>query len=483
MIRCPFSHVHPAHIVLGGIVSLGILLSSPRTAAGASGNMANHRFEACGPVALREALSLLACDVNATECADLAGTDVNGVTPMEGLLRAAQSLKVPARALHLTPHELALIDAPAILHASLPRDRDHFVVFRGAKDARLDISDPSNKVHSMLLTPSQLGLMWDGRCVVFARQPRWAVLKVSVHRARTVLAGAAGLALGIVGASYVLARMAKRGRTDDSGARRERTVLVRMVGIGAAASVVLLLLYVWTAPQRLRGSSPVLLGADVLDLGEIDWMTSSVTSLWISNQGQGPVEVYNGKIQSSSAWIRARASKPNLAPGAKGELKITVRPQRKVGPFAHSVLIPFSGNAGVAPLKIRGSVSGPGTAYPPRLYLGRVKPRQALHRKLFYFARKPDAHVREIRCGSHPVEAHFVSRNAFVTEIEVVLSAPTAAGTLRDALEIITDDRPQARVVVPLEGTVLSEATDRNVERTHLAIGGQPPLSRGNEGE
>ncbi len=445
------------HILLCHVVLLVILWPGLSTARGLSKDVARARSEACGPAALRSALSLLGRDVNPAACADLAETDANGVTTMAGLLRAVRSLQIPARAMRVTPHELALIDAPAILHASLPGDRDHFVVFRGPEGARLEISDPSNKIQSALLTPAQLGLMWDGHCIVFTPKPLRTYLRVAVHRARAVLASVLGLALGVIGSSYVLARMSKGVRTEIQSAVRERIALFRMVGLGTVAGVVLLLLCVWIVPQDGRAGSPVFLGADVLDVGEIDWMTSFATSVWTCNEGRRPIQVYNNKIKSSSASVRAKASQVELPAGTKGELKIALRPQRRVGPFEHSLLVPFSDDAGVATLKVRGSVLGPGTVYPPRLYFGRVESTQLLRRKLLYFAHRPEARVQEIRCGSHSIETHVVSRSAFLTEIEVILPVPREEGDLRGTLEILADDRPEGGIVVPFEGTVVPD--------------------------
>ncbi len=425
-------------------------------AASSSRVAAREKSASCGPVALESVLSLLGDTVSAAKCAELAETDANGVTTMAGLVRAARSLDIPARAMHLTPDELAAVDTPSILHVVLPHEKDHFVVFRGRRGRQLEIGDPSGKIASMLMTPAQLRLMWDGNCLVFTGKPFRVSLIVSILRARNVLSVVAGLALGVLGSSYVILRFLKGAGRGEPNPTGEKIGWFGLTATGAVVIGVLSLLLVWTDHGGPTGQLQLVPGMSVLDVGEIEWTSSFATSVWICNAGQGPVKIYNDKVKSSVAWIRARATDANLPARAKGELKISVMPRRRVGPFEHTVLIPSSGSVGPATLEVKGFVLGPGVPYPSRFYFGRVKPRQLLRKEFIYFARKPDAHVQKVSCGSHLIEAHITKKNSFVTAITVVLSAPTKAGSFQDTVEIVADDQSEKRLAIPLEGTVES---------------------------
>jgi hypothetical protein len=93
--------------------------------------------ESCGPQALVTAFALGGQQVEASQCATLAGTSPQGITTLSGLQEAARALGGRVRGMYLTPAELALLGRVAILHAAVPGRPDHYLVFVSKRERSL----------------------------------------------------------------------------------------------------------------------------------------------------------------------------------------------------------------------------------------------------------------------------------------------------------------------------------------------------------
>lgn len=153
----------------------------------------------CGPGALHVALSLLGASVDLDSCLQLTQVDPNGTTTLANIQAAASTLGYAASGMRLTPEELAGLTVPAILHVTLPSEAQHFLVYRPGDGSHIRLIDPSMTGLAEAFTPDQLGLMWEGDCLVFTSKAVAAKLKVALGRVSVVLRLCVG---GIRGAGH-----------------------------------------------------------------------------------------------------------------------------------------------------------------------------------------------------------------------------------------------------------------------------------------
>lgn len=420
----------------------------------------------CGPLSITEAFSLLGHSVSSSQCAKLAGTDPNGVTTLAGLQTAVSALGESATGMHLSPEELALIKRPAILHVSTPGIDDHYVVFASMTGYYFNLIDPLRDNVKEKYTAEQLRLMWQGDCLVFTPRPFLASLKVGAWRLRGIIAGCAGIVIGILMSILVIDRLAKHRRfpINTTLANIQKPVMTVLgIFVLVAAFGIVLSVQAIAAGRPVSKAPCLLLGNAALNLGDVDFGKPLHTAVWLGNTGSDTLKIDSKKIKGSCSCIRASASSSELKSGDKGYLRVYFNPPRKIGPFKYSLLVPSNDPHGDKVLTVKGRIIGAGgVVYPPQLYLGRVKNIEGVDKKLFYVLRRPDIKIVKVTCNLPSALCTFSKRNASAFEINVSLTELPKPGLFRGIINILTNDpeTEYAKIAVPFSGIV--EPTEGN---------------------
>ena len=414
----------------------------------------------CGPLALRTAISLLGKSVDIAECAELAGTDPNGMTTLAGLQSAAQALGWSTKGMRLTTEGLAFIGGPAILHVCLPTAKDHFMVFASRKGDFFDLIDPTQGEQKTRYTAEQLGLMWEGDCIVFTPNPFMASVKAGVYRTRGMITIVVGIVLGIFAAVSISSGLSRHvcfSFDSITGAARKSIVVV-LLSVAFVAATITVLGAMTIGNRRPKVGGPRLtIGTTVLNLGDVDIGKGFAASIWVRNDGRGTLRIDKDGIMSSCSCVRATVSEFELSDGCKAELRVSLKPAKRIGPFEHSLYIPSNDPQGGRVLFVKGQVSGlGGVVYPPCLYFGRIASVEGVRKSLSYILRHEDIRVLEVQSDSPWVVCEFDQRSPEAFEIRVSLAELPKPGVFDGTIRIATNDPyPQGReIVVPFSGVV-----------------------------
>ncbi len=451
-----------SYILIFMVSFCAVVLCETSLRAGTQGtshtNLSDKAVNSCGPRALRAAMSLLGHSIDITRCAELAGTDPNGVTTLAGLQNATQVLEQSCKGMNLKPNELAFISRPAILHVSLPSAKDHFVVFTSSNKGFFELIDPAHGQQKNFYTADQLRLMWKGDCVVFTDNPFITSLKAGTYRARGIISVIVGIALGTFAAILMaLGLLRYSGFSFDT-----ITVSTRRSAAFVLGTIVFIPTVIMVMGMRVAGNdSPkakgpqLILGATVLNIGDLEWGKNFMTSIWIGNEGSGTLKIDKKKVMTSCACLRATVSKSELKGRDKDQLRIRMGPQKKMGPFQYSVFVPSNDLQHGKVLTIQGQVTGSGgIVYPPRLYFGRVDGVEGASKKLLYILRRQDVKILNVTSDLPFVTCTFNKRNASTFEINVSMEELPKAGPFHGTINIVTNDpeTEYAEIAVPLSG-------------------------------
>ena len=422
--------------------------------------------ESCGPRSLNAALSLLGHSVDIYRCAELAGTDDNGVTTMAGLLSASRVLSKPAKGMHLSPKELALINNPALLHVSLPDAKEHFMVFASSDGINFELIDPLSKSTDIrqFYTADQLRLMWKGDCLVFTPRPLLTSIKIGLWRARGVITVLGGLIVGMLGATIVIAKLSKYHYSFlNMNRTMSRRFVVAAISMLVVIGVVVCSILVLINNHYHSNNPNLVLGITSLNIGKIKLGKSFQTSIWLCNFGKGNLEIDKKKIKKSCKCIGVELSKYELSSGEKTQMKIRLNPPRKLAPFEYSVFIPSSNykeQSKPSFIKIKGQVIGPGgIVYPPRLYFDRISNTEEVRKELAYIVRRDGVKILNVTSDSPFVTCNF-QRISHTFKIEVLLTKLPKLGPFNGIIKIVTNDPDPdyTEIKIPFYGEVIPQA-------------------------
>lgn len=398
-----------------------------------------HKEDTCGPLALKTCLMLFGHAVEASVCADLAGTDAAGSTTMAGLAKASRQLGRKVLGVRLAPRELATLNRPAILHTSYPDAKEHFCVFACYRDGRFELIDPTRSPAREILSEKQLGLVWDGTCIVFAQHPLLDRITVVLLRFGEYLALLSGLALG-----GCIAAVGRKNHSVGKAALLSAPLLI-VVGVGVAVG------FGGTSPVKSKES--LVLGMDVLDVGDISVGAPVVRDTWLANVGRAAIRIDDGKTKGSCACLKVTTTDQDLSPGEKSILKLRMAPKRRLGPFAHEVYVATHDRQRPQTLIVRGNAVGPGVAFPPRLYLGHVCPGEIVNRTFVYVAKCRDCEVLGVEGGSGVIACSVSQTKRGAVRVGVSVKAPDAGG-FAGSVRLVMRDLEETEIEVPFEGVV-----------------------------
>jgi hypothetical protein len=414
----------------------------------------------CGPQALRIAMSLLGHSVEISRCAELAGTDPNGVTTLAGLQSAAQTLGSHAKGMHLTPEELDFIGRPAILHVSLPVAKDHFMIFTSSNGGWFELIDPVQNAQKNLYTADQIRLMWKGNCIIFKQNPLLISLKAGIYRSRRVITVIIGIGFGVLLAVLIGSYFFRR--SDSSVLMMTETARKSTISVLGCILIVSAFIMLFCM-QRIRSirytekDPRLILGTTVMNVGDLDWGRSFTSSIWIGNGGSGTLKIDKKKVMTSCTCLKAIVSKTELTEFEKSELKFRVTPPKKIGPFQYSMYIPSDDPHGGKILTVKGQVAGAGgVVYPPSLYFNRINDTKRSSKKLLYILRRPDVKILNVTSDLPFAVCTFSKRSAGAFEINVSLSELPKPGPFSGTVNILTNDpeTEYAEIAVPFSGIV-----------------------------
>ena len=422
----------------------------------------------CGPHSLSTVMSLFGHFVDVARCAKLAETDPNGVTTLAGLQSAAKVLGVSTKGLCITPEELAFVGGPVILHCTLPNNKEHFMVFNEYSRGWFELIDPMQTGHKKnFYTADQLRLMWDGNCIAFTQNPFLASLKAGICRSRCIITAIIGTALGIfiamVAGSYIFRHKDSSLYKMNASARTSTFAVLGCTAIVAACITLLGIQRVVGSP--FRGKNPCLiLGATVLNVGDLKYGGTYTASIWIGNCGPGTLKIDKKKVMTSCTCLWAGISKLEFKKGDKGGLEFRVTPPKKMGSFQYSAYIPSNDPQGGKVVTIKGQVTGAGgVVYPPRLYFGRIDDTKIANKKLFYILRRPDVKILNVTSDLPFVTFTFSKQNNTAFEIDVSLAELPKPGPFSGTINILTND-PEieyAEIAVPFSGIIEPKTGNR----------------------
>ena len=399
-----------------------------------------NRGDTCGPLALKTCLMLLGHAVEASVCADLAGTDVAGSTTMAGLAKASRQLGRKVLGVRLAPRELATLNRPAILHTSYPDAKEHFCVFACYRDGRFELINPTMSPAREILSEKQLGLIWDGTCIVFAQRPLLDRITVVLLRFGKYLVLLSGLALG-----GSVAAISTKSRNIGKIALISAPLLI-VVGVGVAVGFG----DMWPATSK----ESLVLGMDVLDVGDVSVGAPVVRDTWLANVGRDAIKIDDSKTKGSCACLRVTTSDKDLAPGGKSILKLRMAPKRQLGRFAHKAYVATHDRQRPQTLIVRGNAVGPGVTFPPRLYFGRVYPGETINRTFAYIPRYADCEVLHVEGSSGAVKCIVLEKERRVVRIGVFVKAPDG-GRFTGSIRLAVKDLEDTEIEVPFEGVVV----------------------------
>jgi hypothetical protein len=411
--------------------------------------------ESCGPQALVAAFALGGQQVEPSQCATLAATSPQGITTLSGLQKAARALGGRVHGMCLTPAELALLDRVAILHAAVPGRPDHYLVFASCENGLFKVLNPTRSRAPQYFTSQQLKLTWDGNCLVFTPTAALDLVRVGVHRMYRLFMIAAGTGLGLW-AAVIFSRRVFRGT--DAAARRQRQRRALLGGLCAVTMLALTILITSLsvfATRRLfleRGPRLVL-GASVVDFGDVARGRSASMSVWVANAGRRELQIDEEGVKTSCACVAARLSRTTLPSRARQVLRIDVGPKSRLGPFEHSVRVACRAPAGGQVLKVRGNIVGPGVAYPPRLYFGQVgRDTQNPVKSFLYLARYPQTKIIDIACDAPYLKCRLVDEKPGAAQFEASLIALPNEEYWEGNITVATTDSPSEKITIPFAG-------------------------------
>lgn len=433
------------------LVGMSVVDSS----ADPTGNWQTKARQSCGPRSLVTAFGLLGHRVGLAECASLASTDANGITTMAGLATAANSLGGRVVGMHLEPAELAGLGRVAILHASVPYRLDHYVVCASVKEGLFNVINPTQSHVPQRYTADQLRLLWDGDCLVFTTTPFLDLLRVEVRQMRLPLSTGGAAALGLLAGVFFWRKMLGR-RLLGSGYRCDGRLVLAMSCTLIVLAFVVLMAAIMTFTMRtssVDNGPRLLLGTNVVELGEISRGRAAETDIWIANTGKSELRIDNDAIRASCACVRTAVKEMVLPSGAKQPLRIRVGPQNRLGPFRHSVHIPCNGHEGGKVLMVQGQIVGPGVVYPPRLYFGRItRDAKDLAKSFLYLTRSRETKIIRVACDSPYVNCRVMDQKPGVAQFEASLAAMPNEGNFEGTIVITTTDPASSQVSVPFSG-------------------------------
>ena len=425
--------------------------------------LSDKAVNSCGPLAIRTVMSVLGHPIDIARCAELAGTDPNGVTTLAGIQSAAEALGQSCKGMRLGPNELTFINCPAILHVSTPSAEDHFVVFTSSNRNLFELIDPSRGEQKNLYTADQLHLMWKGNCIVFTENAFWVSVLAGTYRARGIITAIVGAALGIFAAlsmASCLSRYSRLSLDSMTASSRKSTVVALGLVTMVAAGIAFLGMRTIGNNQSKEKGPRLILGATVLNIGNVEWGKSVASSIWVSNGGSSMLNIDKKKIMTSCSCVRATISQEELARHDKAELGVKLKAPGRVGPFEYSVYIPSNEPEGGKILVVKGRVTGRGgVVYPPQLYFGRVESTEKVRKSLFYILRQRDIKVVDVTSDSPFVVCEFNRPNAGSFEINVSLAEFPKPGPFEGTIKITTNDPEGRDVIVPFSGIAIPQAS------------------------
>ncbi|MFC1781791.1 DUF1573 domain-containing protein [Planctomycetota bacterium] len=415
----------------------------------------------CGPRALWKAISLLGHYVEISQCIELAGTDPNGFTSLAGLENAAKALVYPAKGMNLTPRELAFVGGPAILHVTMPDLTDHFVTFKSINEDLFELIDFVDSGEQIkFVTADQLRLMWNGNCLVFAKNLFLTTLKVGIYKARFHIAIIIAAVLGIFTAILIFSFMLKHSRfiLDPliSSVRISFFVISGLIIIFAMVMIFMFLHFTGNG-QSWKKYPRLIIGATVYDTGDLELGQSFISSIWIGNGGTEKLVIDTEKIKTSCSCLKYAVPKHELTKSDKSELKFKLSPS-KIGPFEFSMYIPSNDPQGGQVFKVKGQVRGAGgLAYPPRLYFGRINNIENTNKKIFYILRRPNISILRVSCNLPFVKCTFIKKDSESFEIDISLTKIPELEQFDGTIYIETNDpeTEHATIEVPVSGIVI----------------------------
>jgi hypothetical protein len=442
--------VSPRHVFAAAVCVLFPIIGV--TAGDRTGRKAE---ESCGPQALAAAFSMLGKEVNLSQCATLAGTDANGLTAMAGLEDAARSLGATVRGVRLTPDELGMLNRVAILHVTMPRLANHYIVFRSVKDGLFEIIDPSRTRLPQYYTREQLVLMWDGACLLFSRWPLTDLARVSVRRWSAPLVVCAAGCLGFILARLLWRRMLW-GREGRPCSRSEvRLFVAGSSGLAALSCAVVMGLLIAMAVRSLCTDKhgQLLLGTSVLELGDVPRGEPIQVDTWVANIGRTSIHVKQPAIRTSCSCAKAEVQESVLPPGTKQRMRIAIGAKAKPGPFEHSIFIPSDDPSGGRVLWVKGNIVGPGVAYPPQLhFVVRGNVQNGRLKNFVYIGESPETRITRITCDVPYVRCRLLDEKPGIARFEAMLTDLPAADHFNGMITIDTSDASRAEVRIPFSG-------------------------------
>jgi len=202
----------------------------------------------------------------------------------------------------------------------------------------------------------------------------------------------------------------------------------------------------------------LVVGTNVLDVGDVELNYTAQTALWLGNAGKKSLKIDSKAIKKSCNCVLVKIMSEEILAGDKSIVQIKLSPPRKHGPFKYSVLFPSQGNTKENMLlDIKGKVVGAGgVVYPPRLYFGYIKSNKGTSKKLFYILRRPDVRILNASCDLPFIKCTFNQRSFKAFEINVSFNELPKVGPFDGTINIVTNDQETkyAEIVVPISGIV-----------------------------
>jgi hypothetical protein len=202
----------------------------------------------------------------------------------------------------------------------------------------------------------------------------------------------------------------------------------------------------------------LLLGMDVLDIGELPVGTPVMHDSWLANAGHGVLKIDGKRTRASCSCLKVKVGKETLAAGEKSALTLRLAPRRQLGKFLYMADVAADQPGEGRILEVRGNVVGPGATCPPRLYFGRVRPGQSLMRTFLYVARHPNARVIRVESDSSIVKPRILSSKSGTAEIGVSLVEWPGPGAFRGRIRLVVADLEEREIEVPFEGIIVQDS-------------------------
>lgn len=401
------------------------------------------KSDTCGPLALKTCLMLLGEEVEASACADLAETSDAGETTMGGLAAAAEKLGQNVLSLRLSPAELAALNHPAILHVSYPQATEHFSVFSACQHGTFHLINPTVSLARELLSEQQLESIWDGRCIVFTEHPARDKLSLTWMRSDLYLSVLCGLAM-----ACAASRIAVR-KTHWTAPMAWAAGLVMLVGVGVLLGLSGI---PWRQPNEV-----LTLGMHSLDLGDLPAGSPAGHDTWLANTSSRTLSIDAKRTRASCSCLRVSVDREELSGGERGVLKLRLAPRQRLGPFAYRAYVVTADPTLVQTLTVRGNVIGPGKAFPPRLYFGRIRPGEVVTRTFEYVPMYPGCKAVDVMSNSPVVSCRLLQSTRGVIMVGVSLVAPSTGGAFQGSIYLTVNDLEETKIELPVDGVVVAD--------------------------